>query len=70
MDKIEQLYIDSELLDIDEDNPFVIFKAGYKSRDGEVKKLQNALNHTLAGYGEQLGANFCNFISNVLEETE
>ena len=37
MDKIKQSYIDSELLDIDEDNPFVIYSAGYKTGADEWK---------------------------------
>lgn len=50
VDKIRQLYIDSELLDIDEVDPVIIFTAGYKSRDKEIKKLKAEANCWKAQY--------------------
>ncbi len=47
MTKIEQAYIDSELLDIDEDNPYVIFQAGYKTGENEIKKSLEMVNKSI-----------------------
>jgi len=39
----------------------------YRFKDERIQRLENALNHIIAVYGEQLGVDFCNFISEILE---
>jgi len=58
MDKIEKLYFDAELpLPEDKEercNEYVIFEAGYKSCDEEIKKLEKGYHldkHTIKEYG-------------------
>jgi len=43
MSKIREAYINNEILDIDENDPFTIFTAGYQSREVEIKQLREAL---------------------------
>ncbi|MCD6381739.1 MAG: hypothetical protein J7L43_02055 [Candidatus Aenigmarchaeota archaeon] len=49
-EKIKQAYVNSELLDIDESDPFVFFEAGYKSRDPEVHRLEQVAIENSNGF--------------------